>query len=358
MSSSESHFRSIHTPDLPPLLAELGITLALTTYQAGKVIFVSSDGEGLQHLPRTFDTPMGMAVDGNRMALALKDRIVLLSNDSRLASSYPSKPNYYDSLWIPRSVHYCGEPNAHDLAFGEDGLVGVNTLFSCLFRLDEQHSFVPIWEPPFVSALVSEDRCHLNGMALVPGEGERAVASALGTSNECEGWRDNKLEGGVLLSVPEGETVLSGLPMPHSPRWIGGELYLLLSARGELAVVDLDDGSYEVIQRVPGFARGLAFHGDYLFVGMSRLRPGRIFGDVPLAEGDTKCGVAVVHRPSGALMGMVEYTSSCEEVYDVQVLAGMRRPGILGLETSTHLSSLSIPQETFWMAPDADGDDD
>jgi uncharacterized protein (TIGR03032 family) len=181
MSSSESHFDSTHTPDLPPLLAELGITLALTTYQAGKVILVSSDGQGLQHLPRTFDTPMGLAVDGNRMGLALKDRIVLLANEPRLAASYPNKPNHYDALWVPRMVHYCGELNAHDLAWGEDGLVGVNTLFSCLFRLDEQHSFVPIWQPPFISALVSEDRCHLNGMALAPGEKGRAVVSALGT---------------------------------------------------------------------------------------------------------------------------------------------------------------------------------
>ncbi|MDP6368379.1 MAG: TIGR03032 family protein, partial [Planctomycetota bacterium] len=241
MQNDASHFSSTHTPDLPPLLAELGITLAITTYQAGKVIFVSSDGDGLQHLPRTFDTPMGMAVKDNQMALALKDRIVLLANEPRLAASYPNKPNYYDALWVPRMVSYCGELNAHDMAWGEDGLVGVNTLFSCLFRLDEQHSFVPIWQPPFINTLVSEDRCHLNGLALAPGEKGRAVVSALGATNEREGWRDNKMEGGVLMSVPEGEEVLTGLPMPHSPRWIGDELYLLLSARGELAVVDLDE---------------------------------------------------------------------------------------------------------------------
>ena len=83
MPPTESHFDSTHTPDLPPLLAELGITLAVTTYQAGKVILISSDGQGLQHLPRTFDTPMGMAVKENQMALALKDRIVLLANELR-----------------------------------------------------------------------------------------------------------------------------------------------------------------------------------------------------------------------------------------------------------------------------------
>ncbi len=47
-------------------------------------------------------------------------------------------------LWIPLSVHYCGELNIHDMVWGEDGLVGVNTLFSCLFRLDEKYSFAPV----------------------------------------------------------------------------------------------------------------------------------------------------------------------------------------------------------------------
>ena len=68
---------------------------------------------------------------------------------------------------------------------------------------------------------------------------------------------------------------------------------------------------------MPGFARGLAAYGDYLFVGMSKLRPGRLFADVPLAKGETQCGVAVVHRLSGALVGTIKYLSSCEEIYDV-----------------------------------------
>ena len=256
-------------------------------------------------------------------------------------------PTNYAALWVPRSVHYCGYLNAHDLVWGEEGLVGVNTLFSCLFRLDEDHSFAPVWRPPFIRALASGDGCHLNGLALAPTEGTQAVVTALGTSAEPDGWRDDKLTGGVLMRVPEGDVVLDGLAMPHSPRWVDDKLYLLLAARGELAIADLDDGTYEVIQRVPGFARGLACYG----VGMSKLRPGRLF-DVPLAEEETQCGVAVVHRPSGTLMGTITYESACEEIYDVQVLPGMRRPGIVGLETEMHLRALSTPEETFWMAPE------
>ena len=46
----------------------------------------------------------------------------------------------------------------------------MNTLFSCLAGLDSRYSFVPRWRPPFISALAAEDRCHLNGLAMVDGD--------------------------------------------------------------------------------------------------------------------------------------------------------------------------------------------
>ena len=341
-------YSTTHTGDMPGLLAALNCSLAITTYQAGKVILIGSDGSQLYHLPRTFDLPMGLAVQDQRMALATRQQVVMLSNDAQLAQSYPNKPRYYDSLYVPRSVHFCGELNIHDMVFGEDGLVGVNTLFSCLFRLDHQFSFVPVWHPPFIDQMVSEDRCHLNGLTLAQSAGESAYVTALGVSNEAEGWRQRKLDGGVLMEVPSGEIVLEGLAMPHSPRLIDGHLFVLLSARGEVAVVDRQKGTWEVIQRVPGFARGLARYGDYLFVGMSKLRPNREFGDLPLAQEETRCGVAVIHLLSGDLVGQIEYQTTCEEIYDVQVLPGLQRPGILGVDTPMHRRALSIPKQTFW----------
>jgi len=67
-------FTLSHTPEMPELLAALRCSLAVSTYQAGKVIIISSDGERLHQLPRAFDTPMGMAIDGNRLAVATKTK--------------------------------------------------------------------------------------------------------------------------------------------------------------------------------------------------------------------------------------------------------------------------------------------
>jgi uncharacterized protein (TIGR03032 family) len=335
------------SPQLPELLAELDCSLALTTYQAGKLILLSSDGERLVQLPRTFEEPMGLAVDGNRMAVATKDSLVLLANDRRLAASYPRQPETYDALFVPRSTHFVGSLSVHDLIWTPSGLLGVNTLFSCLFQLDPRFSFRPVWKPPFITQLAPEDRCHLNGLAAL--DGEPRYATALGATNTASGWRERKERGGVLMHVPSGEVILGGLPMPHSPRVYDGTLYALLSATGELIAVDVERGQYETVNRVPGFARGLARQGDYLFIATSKIRKRHTFGDLGLAGSDDAiCGVTVLHLPTGAIVGDLRYLRSCEEIYDVQVLPGLRRPGVLGLHDETHRQALALPDQSFW----------
>jgi uncharacterized protein (TIGR03032 family) len=340
-------FACSHTPDLPELIAELGCSLAISTYQAGKLILISSDGERLIQLPRTFDTPMGLALDESRLAVATKNEIILLANDLRMAASYPKQPGRYDALFIPRSVHFCGQLMVHDMVWTEQGLLGVNTLFSCLFRLDPDFSFAPMWTPPFISELAPEDRCHLNGLAVV--DGAARYATALGYTDTAGGWREHKERGGILLDIESGEAILRELPMPHSPRVYDGDLYVLLSATGEVVKVDVERGEFDVVHRIDGFVRGMARIGDYLFVTSSRLRKSHTFGDLPLAqEGCAFCGITVLHLPTGAKVGELRYVRSCEEIYDIQVLPGLRRPGILGLADSTHRRALSLPDQTFW----------
>ena len=334
---------------VPEILTELGCSLAITTYQAGKLIFLSGDGDHLVQLPRTFEEPMGLAVEGGRMAIATKNAVVLLANDARLAPNYPRQPATYDALFAPRSVHFTGALAVHDIAFVGESVIGVNTLFSCLFELDANLSFRPGWMPPFVSELAPEDRCHLNGLAIE--DGAPRYVTALGATNQVGGWRETKENGGVLLDVPSGEPVLTGLAMPHSPRVYDGKLYALLSATGEVVTVDAERGTYDVVHRVPGFARGLARQGDYLFVATSKIRKRHTFGDLPLASrGETVCGLTVLHLETGALVADLRYLRSCEEIYDVQVLPDMSRPGVLGIHDDMHWRALSLPDRTFWGA--------
>ncbi|MEO1655292.1 MAG: TIGR03032 family protein, partial [Bacteroidota bacterium] len=339
------------SPNVPELLYQLKISLAISTYQAGKLVLISAPNpEELVQLPRTFANPMGIAIKGDQLALATQDEVILLKNIPDLAATYPQQPKTYDGLFIPRASFYVGYLDLHDLDFGQKGIWAVNTQFSCLCLINAQNSFNPIWKPPFISKIAPGDRCHLNGLALV--NGKPKYVSALGSTDTPEGWRENKLKGGILMDVESNEFVLKDLAMPHSPRWIAGRLFMLISATGEVIKVNPQNGSYEVVNRLKGFVRGMAHYDDYLFVGLSKLRlNSSAFRDLPIAKESIMAGIVIIHLPSGSVVGQIKYESSVEEIYDVQVIPELRRPGILNTEKKIHKMAVVSPAGNFWAIP-------
>lgn len=341
-------FTCSHTPELPELLAQLNCSLAISTYQAGKVMMVSSDGEKLNLLPRQFDTPMGMVAEGDKLAVACAHEVTVLKHQASMGSSYPTKPGTYDTMYMPRQTFYTGAVMMHDMDWNSSGeLIGVNTSFSCLCRIDGEYSFTPVWQPRFITDLQSEDRCHLNGMAMQ--QGKPKYVTALGVSDTKQGWRDDKLKGGCIIDVESNEFVAKELAMPHSPRLFNGELYALLSATGELIKVDINTGNYDVVSQHNGFVRGMTLIGDHLFIGLSRLRKTHTFGSLPLAQrDDLLSGFEVVHLPTGAKVSQFRFHATCEEVYDICVLPGLKRPGILGVDSPNHRQGIVLPENSFW----------
>lgn len=352
MNQPLTPFHASYTPQIPELLLSLNCSIAITTYQAGKMVFISPnpDKERLTTLPRAFSKPMGMDIQGNRMLIALKDEIILLENSPELATHYPNKQGVYDSLWLPRVTYYTGQVDMHDVAFGSDSIYAINTSFSCLCKVDGNFNFKPIWQPPFIDKLVSEDRCHLNGMVLI--NGKPKYVSALGTTNTHQGWRDNIVEGGILMDVETNEIIIDKLAMPHSPRMYNNELYLLLSASGEFIQVNTKDKSYKVVKKFDGFCRGLSFYKDYAFIGFSKLRKNSsTFAKLSFSDKANFAGIKIIHMPTGAEVGSIIYNTSVDEIYEVNILPEMIRPNILNTENEVHKFSLAIPTSTFWANP-------
>jgi uncharacterized protein (TIGR03032 family) len=344
-------FSCTFSPQLPELMLKLGCSIGITTYQAGKLILISAQDENrLSMLPRSFNKPMGFDVDGDKMILATKDEVILFENSRELAVHYPNKPGAYDSLYVPRITFYTGQADLHDISFGKTGIWAVNTSFSCICEVNGHFNFIPAWKPPFISQLVSEDRCHLNG--LVMQDGHPKYATMLGDTDVAQGWRNNILNGGMLMDIRTNEIILRNLPMPHSPVFYGGHLYLLLSATGELVRINLEKRDYEVIRRLDGFCRGMDIFGDYMFIGMSKLRKSSsTFSKLPFAEHAVACGIKVVHLPTGALFGEITYQTSVDEIYGVRILPAAMRPNILNTVNPVFRYSLAIPGSTFWGTP-------
>ncbi len=276
-------------------LVELPGTLAVTTYQAGKLALLGWRDKQPALLMRQFEKPMGLAVGPGKLALATRHEITLFANAPLLAHDFmPEEPGRYDALYLPRASYYTGDVNVHDVAFADDGLWYVNSRFSCLSGLSKDFSFVPRWQPPFISELVPEDRCHLNGLAVV--DGKPKYVTALGETDTVGGWRDNKASGGVMMDIQSNSILLRGLSMPHSPRWHQGRLCLLNSGAGELLRYDPIQGQAHVICTLPAYLRGLCLIGRYAVIGMCQIRERHIFGGLPVQQRFDKlvCGLAVV----------------------------------------------------------------
>lgn len=346
-------FSCSYSPNVPELLHQLNCTLAISTYQAGKVIFLSpKDDQSLVQLPRTFEKAMGITLHGDKMAIAKKDEVLVLKNSPQLAAHYPKQPNTYDALYMPRATYYTGQIDLHDIDYGKNGkLFAVNTSFSCLVGIDDNFSFNPIWKPNFISKLASEDRCHLNGMAMK--DGLPKYVTAFSESDTPQGWRPTVTTGGIVMDVTSNEIIGRNIPMPHSPRIFDEELYMLLSATGEFVKLDVNTGKYEVIKQLDGFVRGLAKYGDYVFIGLSKLRKNSsTFAKLEIADKAVHAGITILHLPTGSLVGEIKYQASVEEIYDVQVIPNFKRPGILNTLRPEYKLGLTTPQTTYWARPE------
>ena len=104
---------------------------------------------------------------------------------------------------------------------------------------------------------------------------------------------------------------------------------------------------------MPGYLRGLCFHGPYALVGLSKIRERHIFGGLPVQQRCEKllCGVAVVDTRSGREAGFFEFTAGCEELYDVAFLPGVRRPMILNLQKPAAHQAITNPESCYWLRP-------
>ncbi|HZY78337.1 MAG TPA: TIGR03032 family protein [Cyclobacteriaceae bacterium] len=348
MTSKLPPFSCTYSASFVKLLHGLRSSIAITTYQAGKLIFISAKNETeLIQFPRTFIKPMGIALHDDKLAVATQDDVAVYRDVPGQGKRYPKRPDTYDALYLPRSIYYTGELDIHDIQFIPAGLLAVNTRFSCVSLINEDYSFTCIWKPYFIDQLIPGDCCHLNGM-VVENDKPRYL-TALGATSDEKGWRSNKANGGILIDAITQEFVLENLPMPHSPRKYREGLFALLSGTGELIHVNCEKKSYEVVHRFDGFVRGMDRIGDFLFIGLSKLRTtSKAFGDLPIASRSLMCGVVAFHLPTAKIVGHIKYESSVEEIFDVQVLPGIVRPGILSIEKNEHQGIITVPDGVYW----------
>lgn len=326
------------------------LSFGFTSYQSGRLYLVGRLPRGkVSFHERHFVHAMGVAATPQRLYLATQHQVWRLENvlgDGQTQGGF-------DRNYVPRNAQTTGDVDAHELGVEKGGrVVFVNTKFSCLSTFSLTHSFKPIWKPPFISRLAPEDRCHLNGLAMA--DGEARYVTAVCRSDIITGWRDRRASGGLIMDVRDDRMVSEELSMPHSPRVHDGKLWVLNSGRGELCRVDEKTGAREVVTFLPGFARGLAFHGPYAIVGLSLPRDGSFSGlelDDELAKRDAEpwCGVQIVDTRNGNIVEWIRLKGEVRELFDVFVLPGVTCPKATGLLDGAIRTEISIEN---WAAED------
>lgn len=340
-----------YSASLPDFLYQEKASLIFSTYQAGKVLFVSSvAGKALNIYAKNFDRPMGIAINSNKLAIAHKSKIDFFSGSNILAKSFPSKQNYYDRIFVPQLTYNTGIADIHEIEWGNNKLWAVNTAFSCLCQMNEDYSFIPSWKPDFISKIVPEDRCHLNGLAMY--NGKPKYVTAFDKTDYRDGWRNNNVNTGIIIDVETNEIIVNDLPMPHSPACNqNGELFFLLSATGEVAKYDFDNKNYKIISKVNGFLRGLEIYGHYLIVGMSALRDSsKAFDNISENIKNGTAGIYIIDTLTGEDVARITFTEYINEIFAVRLLKNTIRPAILSTNDKEASEFIHLPNNVdYWL---------
>lgn len=331
------------------------VSLAFTSYQTGQLFLVGLlPDKRISVHQRNFVRAMGLHGQTDRIYVAGIDQVWRLEN---MLKRHERANQHFDRLYVPRNSQVTGDLDVHELAVDKTGrVVFVNTKYSCLATFSLSLNFKPLWKPKFISKLAAEDRCHLNGLAMV--DGQPKYVTAVSRSDTLNGWRERRHVGGVIIDVQTDRIVTEDLSMPHSPRVVGGVLYALDSGRGHLVRVDQETGKREIITFCPGFLRGLSIWKNHAIVTVSLPRDGTFKGleldsNIKARDGEPWCGCYVIDLRSGDILHWIRLEGFIKELFDVAVLPGVQCPMALGVGTLELQHTISFEALDTVGGPDA-----
>lgn len=326
--SASSHFAQ--------WLADEQISLVCTAEFAGLILTIGLQPNaelGVTAVP--CPRPAGLYADPDQLLLSSHGRLWRLTN----ALNPGETSDGFDRLFLPHTSHVIGDLDIHDIAVDTTARVLFTaTRYNCLATLSDRQSFTPLWQPPFISELVPEERCHLTGVALIDGTPRYATAAA--QTDTLRGWQAVRRDGGCLIDIEHDAVVLSGLSLPHTPRQHQDRIWLANTGMGEIGYFDAAAGRFEPVTACPGYARCLALHGNYAIVGLTRPLSGASLGlpleDRAAAAGEElQSGLLVVDLQSGVPIHWLQLTGEVYDIADIGILPGIRRPAVAALEQPT-----------------------
>jgi len=231
------------------------------------------------HLPH----PNGLAVDHQRQIV----HVASTRNPNMIFDFAPCTGSVKEGshalpesrgVLLPKQARYLpGSTYVHDLAIIKGKLYANSVGSNSVIEVQRDGRFVPVWWPQCIDHPTAPrfDKNYLQLNSIAPGptlKDSYFSASTSMPSVRRPGHLNFPVDGcGVIFSGRTREPVCNGLTRPHSARLHDGALWVDNSGYGEVGRVV--DGRFESVVKLPGWTRGLAFHGDVAFVASSRVIP-------------------------------------------------------------------------------------
>ncbi len=374
------NFSSIHSDNLPKILKALNISLVVTSYQSARLILIRSDGKTLDTRFKTFARPMGIYADEEHITLGTFNQVLEFKRSDKLLKEIKNEKldkteNFTkkvlekdkeeleklqkarqeeidsvknsDSLYLHRASLTTGMINIHDIAWGDEGLWVVNSTFSCLSTLSPDNSFVAKWKPKFISELVPEDRCHLNGMAMK--DGKPKYVTTFNMEDSRDSWSKERIDYGTLIDIDTNEILIEGMIMPHSPKVYKDEVYVCESGLGVVWKINPRTKEKTEIIKLQGFTRGLYFYGDLMLVGTSQVRASEIKKPTPISTmyDETYAGIWIVNPQKKEILAYIKFDGDIDQIYDIAVIPDSTMPELLNLNSSLTRHLFDFTQENI-----------
>ena len=241
-------------------------------------------------------------------------------------------------LFLPRRARFLpGSLYIHDVVKLGGEIFATITGHNFLAKLDFETGWERVWWPAAIDGLGTSgfgaNYLQLNSMAAgeTPSHSFYTGFSAL--VSDVKPWKEGygPLEKGVVFSGRTRQPILGGLTCPHSAKLFDGRLWLCNSGFGTFGYVDgfadLDPTAtrYVPVGAAPGFTRGMAFGGDYVFVGLSRVIKSYEAYAPGLDAPTSKCGIWAFNRHDGKFVASLSWPNGYQ-IYDVQTLPDVKNP--------------------------------
>lgn len=294
-------------------LAEGAITLLVTREYEHLVMALRATNRGGRISFMALPHPSGLVVDRERVIVHVAstrnpNQVFDLTPVTGLKDRLDVPPTETETELVPvRSRFLPGCLYLHDLAMIGGRLHANAVGENAIVRLDDDGRVTRAWWPRCIEREgrpeFGRNFLQLNSIAA----GETITDSCFSASaSRISRWRPGHLKfpvdrTGVIFSGKTREPIAGGLTRPHSARYYQRTIWVDNSGYGEVGRVI--DGVFEPLRKLPGWTRGLCFHGRIAFVGTSRVIPRYRVYAPGLDVDSSLCGLHAIDVESGQILG-------------------------------------------------------